>query len=85
MPNITSLDGSVAINNNHATATANTADGHDESVLIEFTECIDQVVIIYGSGPDAPNNPGYSNIKIGKRYGRIRLPPHLLRFLSKLV
>ncbi len=69
MPNITSLDGSVAISGNCATATTNSAYGHDESVLVEFTECIDQIVIVYGSGPDAPHNPSYSKITIGEDYG----------------
>ena len=69
MPDITSLDGSVAIDGNCATATTNSAYGHDESVLVEFTECIDQIVIVYGSGPDAPHNPSYSKITIGEDYG----------------
>lgn len=69
MPTITSLDGSVAISGNCATATANSSQGADESILVEFTECIDQVVIVYGSGPNAPQNPDYSAITIGKDYG----------------
>ncbi len=70
MPTIESLDGSVAINGNCATATTNSAvSGDDESVLVTFDECIDQVVIVYGSGPDAPHNPSFSKITIGEDLG----------------
>ncbi len=71
MPTITSLDGSVAINGNCAEATTNSAvSGQYESVLVEFTECIDKIVIEYGTGSDSPtNNPTYSKIYIGKHYG----------------
>jgi len=69
LPTIESLDGSVAIDGNCATATTNSAYGHDESVLVTFDECIDQVVIVYGSGHDAPHYPSYSKITIGEDYG----------------
>ncbi len=69
MPTIESLDGSVAINGNCATATTNSALGHDESILVTFDECIDQIVIVYGSGPDAPDNPDFSRIHIGRDLG----------------
>ena len=65
MPMITSLDGNVDISGNCATATTNSANGQDESVLVEFNECIDRVVIEYGSGPMAPHNPTASRIYIG--------------------
>jgi|GEM_PF-2209619 len=69
LPTIESLDGSVAIDGNCATAMTNSAYGHDESVLVTFNECIDQIIIVYGSGPDAPYNPTYSKINIGEEYG----------------
>jgi len=63
-------DGSVAIHGNCAEATANSSAGHDESILVEFTECIDQIVIVYGTGSNSPtSNPTYSNIIIGKNLG----------------
>ncbi len=71
MPTITSLDGSVAINGNCAEATTNSAvSGQYESILVEFTECIDKIVIEYGTGSDSPTpDPTYSKIYIGKHYG----------------
>jgi len=70
MPIITSLDGAVNINGNCATATMDSAiSGKDESILVEFSECIDRVVIEYGSGPMAPYNPSSSKIYIGKGSG----------------
>jgi|GEM_PF-1120912 len=70
MPMIISLDGAVAINGNCATATTNsTTSGQDESVLVEFNECIDRVVIEYGSGPMAPHYPTSSRIYIGQGSG----------------
>jgi len=69
LPSITSLDGSVSISQAAdgvcATATTNSAtSGQDESVFVQFDECID-----YGSGPMAPSNPSYSKIYIGEEYG----------------
>ncbi len=71
MPVISQLDGSVAINGNCAEATANSSySGDDESVLITFTDCIDQVVIVYGTGSNSPaNDPSYSSITIGEYLG----------------
>ncbi len=70
MPSITTLDGSVDINGNCAIATTNSAtSGQDESVLVEFNECIDRVVIEYGSGPMAPHDPTSSKIYIGEGSG----------------
>lgn len=70
LPTITSLDGSVAINGNCAEATANSSAGHDESILVEFTECIDKVIIVYGTGSNSPtHNPDYSSITIGEHLG----------------
>ncbi len=70
-PVITSLDGSVHINGNCAEATQNSSVSYDdESVLVTFEDCIDQVVIKYGSGPNTPtNHPTYSKMIIGKRFG----------------
>jgi len=70
MPMIISLDGAVSIDGNCATATTNsTTSGKDESVFVEFNECIDRVVIEYGSGPMAPHNPTSSKIYIGDGTG----------------
>ena len=70
MPLITDLDGSVDIDGNCAEATTNSAYGRDESVLVEFSECIDKVVIVYGTGSDSPTaNPSYSSITIGASVG----------------
>ncbi len=71
MPVITSLDGSVSIDGNCAEATANSsASGDDESILVTFTECIDQVIIVYGSGNNSPtSDPSYSSITIGEHLG----------------
>lgn len=70
MPTITTLDGSVDISGNCATATTNSAiSGQDESVLVEFDQCIDRVVIVYGSGPMAPHDPTASKIYIGEGSG----------------
>ena len=66
-PEITSLDGSVHINGNCAEATTNSTHGDDESILVEFTDCIDKIVIEYGTGSHAPtHNPTYSKILIGE-------------------
>jgi len=67
LPTITSLDGSVAINGNVAEATTNSAvSGQDESIMVVFDECIDQIVIKYGSGSNTPtNDPDFSKITIG--------------------
>jgi len=71
LPMITSLEGGVSIDGNCAEATTNSAvSGEDESILVEFTECIDQIVIIYGTGSNSPtHNPDYSKIFIGKDLG----------------
>jgi len=71
MPTITPLDGSVAIDGNCAEATANSsASGQDESILVEFTECIDKVTIVYGTGSNSPtNNPDHGKITIGQDLG----------------
>jgi len=71
LPAITSLDGHVDVDGNCAEATTDSAHSHDdESVLVEFTECIDKVVIVYGTGSNSPtHNPSYSKITIGKRFG----------------
>ncbi len=70
MPVITSLDGHVAIDGNCATATTNSAtSGQDESVFVEFNQCIDRIVIEYGSGPMAPHDPTASKIYIGEGSG----------------
>ena len=66
-PEITSLDGSVHINGNCAEATTNSTHGDDESILVEFTDCIDKIVIEYGTGSHSPtHNPTYSKILIGE-------------------
>jgi len=37
---------------------------------VEFTQCIDQIVIVYGTGSNSPtHNPSYSSITIGERIG----------------
>jgi len=70
MPMITSLEGSVNIDGNCAIATTNSAtSGEDESVFVQFDECIDRVVIEYGSGPMAPDHPTGSRIFIGEGTG----------------
>ena len=71
LPIVTSLDGHVDINGNCAEGTTDSAHSHDdESVLVEFDECIDKVVIVYGTGSNSPtHNPSYSKITIGKRLG----------------
>ncbi len=70
-PTIISLDGSVVVDGNCAYATANSAVSHqDESILVNFKECVDQIVIKYGTGPHSPtSNPTYSKIVVGKNYG----------------
>ena len=66
-PEITSLDGSVYINGNCAEATTNSTHGDDESILVEFTDCIDKIVIEYGTGSHSPTHyPTYSKILIGE-------------------
>ncbi len=71
LPSITSLEGSVEIVGNCANATIDSKESEDdESVLVEFTECIDKVVIVYGTGPDSPTqDPTYSKIIIGEKIG----------------
>jgi len=71
LPTVTSLDGHVDVDGNCAEATTDSAQSHDdESVLVEFDECIDKVVIVYGTGSNSPtHNPSYSKITIGKRLG----------------
>ena len=71
LPTITSAEGSVAISGNCAEATANSSiSGEDESILVEFTQCIDQIVIVYGTGSNSPtHNPSYSSITVGERIG----------------
>ncbi len=70
LPVITSLDGSVAINGNCAEATTSSSFGDDESILVTFTECIDRIVIEYGTGNNSPtNNPASSSIRIGQNLG----------------
>lgn len=70
-PDIVSLNGSVVVDGNCAYATANSAVSHaDESILVSFKECIDDIVIKYGSGPNTPtHDPTFSKIIVGKRYG----------------
>jgi len=67
LPTITSLEGSVLILGNCAEGTANSSQsGEDESVMVLFEECIDQIVIEYGTGTNSPtSDPDYSNITIG--------------------
>ena len=72
LPTITSLDGSVAINGNCAEGTASSsASGQDESILVAFTDCIDEVVIVYGSGSllSPGQDPEDSKIVIGQDLG----------------
>ncbi len=71
LPTVTSLDGHVDVDGNCAEATTDSAQSHDdESVLVEFDECIDKVVIVYGTGSNSPtHDPSYSKITIGKRFG----------------
>ena len=73
MPTITSLNGSVAINGNCAEATVNSLDsGQPESILVQFSECIDNITIVYGTGSDMSiQDPLVGNITIGKNYGFI--------------
>jgi len=67
LPDIISLDGSVDIEDNCAEGTTNSAHGDDESILVEFTECIDKIVIEYGTGSNSPTqHPTYSKITIGE-------------------
>jgi hypothetical protein len=70
-PTIYSLDGSVEIDGNCAIATTDSASsGQDESILVKFTECVDEITIKYGAGPDSPiNDPDFSKIQIGKDFG----------------
>jgi len=70
MPTISSFDGSVNINGNYAEATANSANGSEESITVEFDACIDQIEIIYGTGNNSPvADPTYSKIQIGAEFG----------------
>jgi len=70
LPVIKSLDGSVDVECNCAEATENSAHGDDESIEVCFNECIDEVLIVYGSGSNVPvDNPTYSKIYIGDDYG----------------
>ena len=71
LPAITSLDGSVSINGNCAEGTVNSSNsGQDESVMVVFSECVDQIVIEYGTGTNSPtHDPSYSNITIGLDLG----------------
>lgn len=70
-PTIVSLDGSVEIDGNCAIATDDSASSRrDESVLVKFTECVDEIIIKYGAGPDSPiNDPDFSKIQIGRDFG----------------
>ena len=72
-PTLYSLDGSVVIDGNCADATTNSATSRqDESILVKFEECIDQIIIKYGTGPNSPTqNPSFSKIQIGKNVGFI--------------
>ncbi len=67
LPTITSLEGSVVVNGNCAEGGASSAaSGQDESILVEFTECIDKITIVYGSGTNSPTpDPDNSKIVIG--------------------
>lgn len=70
LPVVKSLEGSVQVSGNCAEAMANSAHGYDESVEVCFNECIDEVLIVYGSGSKVPvHNPTYSKIYIGDDYG----------------
>jgi len=70
LPQMSSLDGSVHINGNIAEATTDSKHGKDESVLVEFNQCIDQVCIKYGTGNNSPvSNPTYGKIYIGEGNG----------------
>lgn len=73
LPELTSFEGSVTINGNHAQATTGSEQSHEEeSILITFTECVDEIIIIYGTGNDSPvTNPTYSKIQIGAEFGFI--------------
>ena len=55
------------INGNVAEATANSAvSGQDESIMVVFDECVDQIVIKYGTGSNSPtSDPDFSKITIG--------------------
>jgi len=67
-PVVTSLDGHVNITDNCGVGTTNSAQSHDdESILVEFTECVDKITIVYGTGSQSPtHNPDYSKIVIGE-------------------
>jgi len=71
LPVITSYEGSAVVKGNCAEARANSGQsGKEESILVEFTECVDRIVIEYGTGYDSPvNNPSYSKIYIGDEFG----------------
>jgi len=72
LPTITSLDGSVAIDGNCAEGAADSfQSGQDESILVEFTDCIDEIIIVYGSGSILPmdQDPDDSKIVIGQDFG----------------
>ena len=73
LPTITPLSGSVAVDGNCAVATVNSTESLQlENVLVEFTECINQITIVYGTGPDASiQDPSVGNIIIGSYYGFI--------------
>jgi len=70
LPQLSNLDGSVQINGNVAQATTDSKHGDDESILVEFDKCIDQICIKYGTGDNSPvHNPTYSKIYIGEGNG----------------
>ncbi len=70
LPIISLIEGSVKIEDNCAIAMDDSRNGKDESIKIRFDECIDEVLIIYGNGPDTPvSNPTYSKIYIGDEFG----------------
>ena len=70
MPTITSYDGSVSISGNCATSTTASTANNEESILVEFDECVDKITIVYGTGANSPTaNPTYGKIYIGDEFG----------------
>ncbi len=64
LPTLTPLNHEVNIEHNLATAS-----GQGGMILVEFTECIDKVIVIWGSGDNAPSHPVHSYITVGKNHG----------------
>lgn len=70
IPVIQNFDGSVLINGNNAQGASNAIEGEEESVLVTFHNCVDQIVIVYGTGDNPPVvDPTYSKIQIGTELG----------------